>query len=659
MKIVLTFLCLLLPLSHYLDAQCYNLVWADEFDGTAIDNTKWSFQTGAGGWGNNEWQYYTNRNANATVANGTLRIIARNESYQGANYTSARMRSINKGDWTYGKMEASIKLPQGQGIWPAFWMMPTNSVYGGWPRSWEIDIMEYLGHQTSIVYGTCHYGNSYLDKGQTSGSVNVSPASFADGAFHTFAVEWEPSQIRWYVDGNHYLTYYAGNEAPYIFPFDQDFHFIFNLAVGGNWPGYPDGTTVFPQTLEVDYVRTYQQLSTLVIAGEATVNPQATGTVYSVPAIAGTTYAWTVPAGATIASGAGTHQITVNWAASSGDVSVVLTNACGTRTLHMPVSVTINQAPNPGFEEDFSQWFTDLFDGAAANWAISTTDVHSGNKAMCVSVTNLGPQPWNIQLSPRSVDLVSGESYTLQFWARANANNKTMSVAIINAGNFTYYTGMAYTLTDSWALYTHTFTAPATARSDINLQFGHQLGTFCLDDFLFARTAALPLDLAYFRGEARNKNNYLTWETARETDFSHFEVERSLDGVFFGKMGTVPGENTVTGAPYQFVDDRPLSHNYYRLRQVYLDGTFAYSTIVFIENELQEAFGIAPTLATDFIQLRNVGPEETWVVYNVNGQVMDVASTRNAQGVELAVSRLISGIYFVKIGGQTLKFIVL
>ncbi|PSR14082.1 MAG: hypothetical protein C7N36_05380 [Bacteroidetes bacterium] len=654
MKITLTFLCLLLPLGHYLDAQCYNLVWADEFDGTAIDNTKWSFQTGAGGWGNNEWQYYTDRNA--TVADGSLRIIARQESYLGADYTSARMRSINQGDWTYGKMEASIKLPQGKGIWPAFWMMPTNSVYGGWPRSGEIDIMEYLGHQTSIVYGTCHYGNSYLDKGQTSGSVNISPASFADGAFHTFAVEWEPSQIRWYVDGTHYLTYYAGDEGAYIFPFDQDFHFIFNLAVGGSWPGYPDGTTVFPQTLEVDYVRTYQLLSTLAIAGETLVDPQATGTAYAVPPIAGTTYAWTVPTGATISSGDGTPTITVDWGTTSGEVAVVLTNACGTRTLNLPVSVTANLAPNPGFEEDFSQWFMDLFDGAAANWAISTTEVHSGNKAMCVDVTNLGPQPWNIQLSPRSVELVSGESYTLQFWARADANNKTMSMAIINAGDFAYYTGNGYTLTDTWALYTHTFTAPATATSDVNLQFGHELGTYCLDDYLFARTAALPLTLVYFRGTARDKNNYLTWQTAREIDFSHFEVERSLDGVHFAKTGTVPGGNSINGA-YQFVDDRPLSHNYYRLRQVDRDGTFDYSTMIFLENKRQAAIGISPTPATDFIQLTNVTPEEEIVVYNVNGQVVNVTYTRNAQGVELAVSQLRSGIYFVKIGGQTLKFV--
>ena len=134
-------------------AQCWNLVWEDDFSGSTLNTSNWSYQTGAGGWGNNELQHYTSNSNNIAVVGGNLEITAQEESFNGSNYTSSRIRSINKADFTYGRMEARIQLPEGQGIWPAFWMMPTESEYGGWPASGEMDIMEYLGHQTlSLIH---------------------------------------------------------------------------------------------------------------------------------------------------------------------------------------------------------------------------------------------------------------------------------------------------------------------------------------------------------------------------------------------------------------------------------------------------------------------------------------------------------------------------
>lgn len=242
----------------------WQLVWNDEFEGTTVDDTKWTFQSGDGcdinlcGWGNNELQWYTPHNT--TVADGYLTITAQEQELAGRAYTSSRLRSINKGDWRYGRFEIRAKLPTGQGLWPAIWMMPTDNVYGGWAASGEIDIMEALGHEPRIVHGTLHYGASWPNNRSSGGAYTLPSGTFADD-FHTFALEWEAGEIRWYVDGKLYLTQneWSTTAAPFPAPFDQRFHFILNVAVGGNWPGNPDDSTVFPQQMVIDYVRVYQK----------------------------------------------------------------------------------------------------------------------------------------------------------------------------------------------------------------------------------------------------------------------------------------------------------------------------------------------------------------------------------------------------------------
>ena len=244
-------------------AQDYQLVWSDEFDGTQLDATKWEAQigNGSGGWGNNESEYY--RAENAVVQDGYLTIIAKKEDYNGFHYTSARIRTIHKGDWKYGKFEIRAKMPVGKGMWPAIWMMPTDNVYGGWAASGEIDIMEYLGHDVSTVYGTLHYGGSWPNNQHQGSSYKLTGSGFNDD-FHVFTLLWKEGQIQWLVDGTLYQTqnnwYTTGVAFPA--PFNQLFHMILNVAVGGNWPGYPDASTQFPQTMVVDYVRVYQDMAT-------------------------------------------------------------------------------------------------------------------------------------------------------------------------------------------------------------------------------------------------------------------------------------------------------------------------------------------------------------------------------------------------------------
>lgn len=242
----------------------YKLVWSDEFEGATIDNEKWEHEVNGHGGGNNELQYYTDRSENSFVKDGMLHITAKQEEYTGPDgtryYTSARMRTMNKGDWKYGRFDIRAKLPYGQGLWPAIWMLPTDWVYGGWPFSGEIDIMELVGHETWKVYGTIHYVNNQGQHTHSGGSYTISQGTFASD-FHTFRLDWEENEMRWYVDDVLYYTRTEWNttEAPYPAPFDQRFHLLLNVAVGGNWPGNPDLTTTWPQEMVVDYVRVYEK----------------------------------------------------------------------------------------------------------------------------------------------------------------------------------------------------------------------------------------------------------------------------------------------------------------------------------------------------------------------------------------------------------------
>jgi hypothetical protein len=192
-----------------------------------------------------------------------------NGSWVTRNYTSARLRTLSKGDWTYGRFEARMKLPYGQGLWPAFWMLPTDGVYGEWAASGEIDIMEIIGSQPNVLHGTIHYHGEWPNNWYSGASYTLSSGDFSDD-FHVFAIEWEEGEIRWYVDGIHYSTknsWDTTSGAPFPAPFDEDFHILLNVAVGGNWPGSPDGTTVFPQRMEVDYVRVYAPSNTPPTSG--------------------------------------------------------------------------------------------------------------------------------------------------------------------------------------------------------------------------------------------------------------------------------------------------------------------------------------------------------------------------------------------------------
>jgi len=242
----------------------YVLVWSDEFsapNGSLPDSSKWIMETGGGGWGNHELESYTNRARNARVQNGNLVITAHKETYKGADgitrqYTSARLKTLGLFEQKYGRFEARIKIPRGQGMWPAFWMLGNNIGTVDWPGCGEIDIMENIGKEPDKMHGTIH-GPGYSGSEGLGGSYTLPSGKFADN-FHIFALEWEPSAIRFYVDGNLYETRTPADlPAGKTWVFDHPFFILLNVAVGGGWPGNPDRPTVFPQRMVVDYVKVY------------------------------------------------------------------------------------------------------------------------------------------------------------------------------------------------------------------------------------------------------------------------------------------------------------------------------------------------------------------------------------------------------------------
>lgn len=236
----------------------YTLTWSDDFTGNAVSAGNWSFESGNNnGWGNNELEYYTGRSQNVFVSQGNLIIEARAESLNGFNYTSTRMITKNLRTFKFGRIDIRAKMPKGRGIWPALWMLGNNIDAVGWPACGEMDILELLGHEPNKIYGTMHWGTSVATHGSKGSNFTLSSGSF-DQQFHVYSLVWQQNDIRVLIDDQEYVHVTSADVTGSPYPFNNDFFFIFNIAVGGSWPGAPDGTTNFPQRMVVDYVRVFQ-----------------------------------------------------------------------------------------------------------------------------------------------------------------------------------------------------------------------------------------------------------------------------------------------------------------------------------------------------------------------------------------------------------------
>ena len=238
----------------------YEKVWQDEFSGTTLDASSWGFDVGGSGWGNNELQYYTNnRPENIYLDNGKLVIQAKKESFSGREYTSSRILTKGKREFTFGRVDIRAKLPVAKGLWPALWMLGKKIDQTSWPACGEIDIMELVGLNANKVYGTMHWGASTATH-QSFGTNYALPSGTYADKFHVYSIVWELDKIEIFMDDISYVKFDKSKVGAAAYPFNEPFFFIFNVAVGGDWPGSPDASTVFPQQMVVDYVRVFKKL---------------------------------------------------------------------------------------------------------------------------------------------------------------------------------------------------------------------------------------------------------------------------------------------------------------------------------------------------------------------------------------------------------------
>ncbi|MFP4163587.1 MAG: family 16 glycosylhydrolase [Chitinispirillaceae bacterium] len=410
MKTVLLCLCLSVA-APLLAQERYRLVWSDEFDYTGLpDQSRWGYDVGGHGWGNQELQYYTeSREKNARVENGNLIITARRESYEGSDYTSARLVTRNKGDWKYCRVEIKAKLPQGNGTWPAIWMLPTDNVYGGWPASGELDIMEAVGFDTNRIHSTIH-SEAYNHKNgtQRGGSVDIGDAY---GQFNIYAMEWSEQRVDFFVNEMEVFSFGKEPDATSAqWPFDQPFHLLLNIAIGGAWGGIEGiDNSVFPQQMVVDYVRVYEKLQSedcsldiqVVGSGEVVADPDLN--LYT--------------PGETVSLAA---QPVTGWEFRSwaGDVS-------GSEN---PVEIAMNRDRtvtavfvregelilNGGFDSALTGWSPlAAFEGAAAQGTVENGEFRA-------SITSPGEHDWTVQFTQSGIPLEKGASYVLAFDAYAD-----------------------------------------------------------------------------------------------------------------------------------------------------------------------------------------------------------------------------------------------
>ncbi len=311
------------------------LRWSDEFTGSQLDTNYWEYQIGNGcpnlcGWGNDERESY--QKSNVSVEGGLLKIKAKKENIGNSPYSSGRIRTMKKFDFASGRIDVRARFPIGQAYWPAVWFLPTENYYGSWPLSGEIDLLEGKGQEPKNTYGTIHYG-AHTPNNKYTGATYTLPSSSFTADFHTFSLIWKVDTIQWLVDNVLYSTKTKKDLPDFWWPYNRNFHCIVNLAVGGYFLGYPDGTTPDTATLQLDYIRVYQNLNNVFISGPEAILRADQQKDYYTQQLAGASYDWVVPTNAKIVSGQGTSKVKVNWGLKSDSIKVNISYQSKVKTI--------------------------------------------------------------------------------------------------------------------------------------------------------------------------------------------------------------------------------------------------------------------------------------------------------------------------------------
>ena len=466
-KLIFSVVILCLAIQSF--PQKYVKVWGDEFNTPGLpDTTKWDYEIGK--IRNNELQYYTRRAENARIQDTVLIIEARKEAFQGASYTSASLISRYRGDWLYGKFEIRAKVPGGKGTWPAIWMMPTDSEYGGWPKSGEMDIMEYVGMNPNNLYYTTHFEGTNGTGHQSSGTQTTYSQPY--NRFITFTFIWSPAKLEWYADGVKKYTYNKPASDYRVWPFDKMFYMILNLAYGGSW-GAQQGIddTKLPHKFYIDYVRVYQ-LQESEGPFSLSIEPATGGTVEVSPKMESYPEGTMVTLTATPAEGyefdkwlhvgsANPAQIEVN-----KDFTII------------PVFVKKNEIIlNGNFDKSLASWSSWFEASVSPVFTTSVTD-----SIFVANVTKSGTASWHIVEQQLNVPLIQGTSYNISFDAWAENPNSMDVFLSRNSGNYSSYYSTVKNITKTKQ--TYTWAVKMTQPTDYNCRFGFGFGKFSGKVFL-------------------------------------------------------------------------------------------------------------------------------------------------------------------------------
>ena len=491
-KIVGSTLLLLLATGIHLYGQCEILLWEDDFESENTQPVSWNMERDDSGGGNDELQFYTRRDTNVYIENGKLILRALEEEYGGHNYTSGKVTTRGVADWRYGRMEARIKLPEGQGIWPAFWMMPSENKYGTWPNSGEIDIMELIGSEPATVYGTIHYGPPW---NYSNGMYQLPEGTFSQ-AYHDFSLEWTADSMKWYVDDQLYSTKSKDDlSRPEQWQvFQERFYLILNLAVGGNWPGNPDETTVFPQKMEIEHVRVYGDPGNQEIIAMDSAYPRAEGVRYSFTDIPGAVFNWSVPEGAVIASGQGTHSILVDWGCNPGDITLEVSNLdCGNQHYTLPVEFASLRVEGPGqlFPLSEAVFHAPELSGTTYDWSFPG-DAELLSSASDSITLRWGCSEGRVKLVAENTCATLSDSISITLKEPAISGPATVAE---NSINIWYSVDPVPSSTFTWSVPPDASITGGQGSDSISVEFGTEAGTVSVEisNQCYTRSLDLPV----------------------------------------------------------------------------------------------------------------------------------------------------------------------
>lgn len=481
-----TFPILLLLFSYTLPAQInWVEVWADEFNYEGKpDSTKWGYDIGNSGWGNEESQYYTDEIENAYVTGGNLIIETINEEYKGADFTSARLSTKNKGDWKYGKVEVRAQIPTGKGTWSAIWMLPTDNVYGGWPNSGEIDIMENVGYDPDKIHWTIHT-EAYNHKINTQQGKSVSFTDVYDD-FHIYGLEWYEDSLIFTFDDVSYFTFQKESNSSDVWPFDQYMHLLLNTSVGGTWGGLQGiDTSAYPQQYKVDYVRIYtaaKDTSHYLLhlnqgTHGTTVANQENGYLAKKSSISITA---TADEGHDFVRWKGTYSSTSNPLQFSLESDVTVS----------PVFQKKGELLiNGEFEESFNQWNT---------YAGKHTTFIDSNESVLIKSTAASTYPWDVQLIQSGINLQDGHTYLFEFTISTQDDITFKTGVGQNEDPWASYTSKDINIGDTTITYSMEFTTSlSNPQARVYFDLGKAVGEYTIDnisltDLTLPITSTLP-----------------------------------------------------------------------------------------------------------------------------------------------------------------------